>query len=642
MRAKEFITEALTPEQTAKLFKDLGAKYDANIHSNVFGGKTRIYVPLNYNAAQAEPTTSPIMTAVQAAIQPIGFEIKDYKAGLANKIGDPNRLIKIGKLLKDQNLLNQFARDPIRAAAKQTELEVVFSRDAVDIAGMSTDRGWVSCMDLAGGCNKHYVPAEIKNGAIIAYLIRGDDKEINNPLARILMKPYFYKNHMIIFPDDVYGTAPPQFKPLVDKFCQWANSGSPEGDYRLKSSSYQDSQDEVQTHFTPDSFTNLTGKSGHRLETMAKSIQAPPEALLQLASSKYGDVRESVAENPNTPPEALDILSTDEDEYVTRAVAKNLNTAPATLAKLALGLNVHTVSIAVSNPNLPPSVMMQLTKSKFYNIRYALAGNPRCPPEVLAVLLNDKDEDTRHAALTNENLPMEMLIAKASKLNVNSYYTESAITSIISTHKNKLPIELLCKFAKSAQYEIKESLIDHLRPVPQEVLLILAKDKDEDIRNTIASDEDITIDVAKLLCKDRFDEVRVSLASNEKCPPEILAIMAADKDSDVLGAVMSNDNCPEEILRKLAAKFMKSNSNLHTLEHVAYNAKCPTDILAAIAETNVGKYCKRKIARHLNTSSETLLMLSKYHDKDVANAAKEEIKKRKARDDSTQKQAAAT
>ncbi len=39
MRATEFVVEALTPEQTAKLFKDLGAKYDANIHDNVFKGK---------------------------------------------------------------------------------------------------------------------------------------------------------------------------------------------------------------------------------------------------------------------------------------------------------------------------------------------------------------------------------------------------------------------------------------------------------------------------------------------------------------------------------------------------------------------------------------------------------------------------
>ena len=46
MRAYEFLIEALTSDQIAKLYKDLGSKYDANIHDNIFKGKSRIYAPL--------------------------------------------------------------------------------------------------------------------------------------------------------------------------------------------------------------------------------------------------------------------------------------------------------------------------------------------------------------------------------------------------------------------------------------------------------------------------------------------------------------------------------------------------------------------------------------------------------------------
>ena len=242
MRANEFITEALTPKQTAQLFKSLGKEYDANIHNNVFRGKSRIYIPLPDSDGADTPQQSATQSEVQKAVQSVGYKIDDYKSGIASKADDPNRKIRIGKLIKDQKLLQQFANDKSRAATKQQQqnLVVAISRDPVDIGGMSTDRGWTSCMDLDGGINKRYVPTEIKNGAIIAYLINDDDREISRPKARILLKPYYYNNHMIIVPDRVYGTAPRSFQRLVQQFASWANSGSPEGDYRLAKGSYQE------------------------------------------------------------------------------------------------------------------------------------------------------------------------------------------------------------------------------------------------------------------------------------------------------------------------------------------------------------------------------------------------------------------
>ena len=198
MRANEFITEALTPKQTAQLFKALGKEYDANIHNNVFRGKSRIYIPLPDSDGEDIPQQSATQSEVQKAVQSVGYNIDDYKSGIASKADDPNRKIRIGKLIKDQKLLQQFANDKTRAATKQQNLVVAISRDPVDIGGMSTDRGWTSCMDLDGGINKRYVPTEIKNGAIIAYLINDDDREISRPKARILLKPYYYQNHMNI------------------------------------------------------------------------------------------------------------------------------------------------------------------------------------------------------------------------------------------------------------------------------------------------------------------------------------------------------------------------------------------------------------------------------------------------------------
>ena len=374
MRANEFLIEALTPKQIAKLYKDLGSKYDANIHDNVFNGESRIYAPLEVQPSNSGEEISSTQKELQNAISNLGYEIDDYKHGLAKKSSDPSKKIKIGKLIKDKELLNKFANDPIRAATRQASpLEVVFSRDPIDIAGMSTDRGWVSCMDLNDGptVNNKYIPADIKNGAIIAYLIRENDKNIDNPLARILIKPYYYKNHMVLFPDSVYGTNVAGFREEVDKFCKFANSNSPEGNYRLRKSSYSDSHSDIRAHydFSKIDVTKLTLRAK---KLIADRAEVPPEQLMLLAKDKDMGVRDLVALNRSTPPEALMLLAKDPVGAVYLNVASNISS--------------------------PPEALMLLAKNRWNRVRARVATNPNTPHETLLLLAKDYDDSVSHRA----------------------------------------------------------------------------------------------------------------------------------------------------------------------------------------------------------------------------------------------------
>ena len=374
MRANEFLIEALTPEQIAKLYKDLGSEYDANIHDNVFKGKSRIYAPLEAQSSNSGEEISSTQKELQNAISNLGYEIDDYKHGLAKKSSDPSKKIKIGKLIKDKELLNKFANDPIRAATRQASpLEVVFSRDPIDIAGMSTDRGWVSCMDLDDGptVNNKYIPADIKNGAIIAYLIRENDKNIDNPLARILIKPYYYKNHMVLFPDNVYGTNVAGFREVVDKFCKFANSNSPEGNYRLRKSSYSDSHSDIRAHydFSKIDVAKLTLRAK---KLIADRAEVPPEQLMLLAKDKDMDVRDLVASNISTSPETLMLLAKDPVVAVQMQVASNRNT--------------------------PSEALMLLAKHVYKHVRARVATNINTPRETLKLLAKDHDDYVSHKA----------------------------------------------------------------------------------------------------------------------------------------------------------------------------------------------------------------------------------------------------
>ena len=505
MRAREFVIEALTPEQTARLFKALGKEYDSNIHNNVFRGKSRIYIPLPDSDGAEIPQQSATQSEVQKAVQSVGYKIDDYKSGIASKTDDPNRKVRIGKLIKDQSLLQQFANDKTRAATKQQQqnLVVAISRDPVDIGGMSTDRGWTSCMDLDGGINKKYVPTEIKNGAIIAYLINDDDREISRPKARILLKPYYYNNHMILVPDRVYGTAPRSFPRLVQQFASWANSGSPEGDYRLAQGSYQDDTNPDQYHTT--SYDNIETLSSDRKTSIASSETTPTQVLDKLAQDKNPYVRGTVAENGSASPETLMRLAQDKNLDVRGSVALNGSAPPEALARLALDRNNNVREAVAGHASTPPEVLVKLAQDRDPYVRYAVADNPKIPPEALVLMAKDRDEETRAMVADNDSTPPETLAQLAQDRNDD---VRAAVASNRST--------------------------------PPETLIELARDKDSYIRAEVAFNRSAPPETLVKLAQDRDILVRKRVGSNKSTPPEVLAQLAKDENKDVRDSVARN------------------------------------------------------------------------------------------------------
>lgn len=112
---------------------------------------------------------------------------------------------KIGRLIaKDtiptaggnMNAADLFSRDPIRvgknirSAISSNNLWIVISNHAYDLAGMSTNRNWTSCMNIVDGDNKLYVKHDIQWGTLVAYIIDKDDTNIQEPYGRVLIKPY--------------------------------------------------------------------------------------------------------------------------------------------------------------------------------------------------------------------------------------------------------------------------------------------------------------------------------------------------------------------------------------------------------------------------------------------------------------------
>jgi hypothetical protein len=175
----------------------------------------RVYIPFSSSKEMATHE-SPVKKEVETALQNTDFKLKDYISGVA--IDRFGREIKLGKALNRigrRDLIDQINSDKTRELSKKTDFIIVFSKHPYDIAGASTDRGWTSCMDLYDGENKKYLRWDVKEGSFICYLTKPDDTNLNNPTARVFIKPYINvedkKDVVYSTQGEIYGTSPDTF-----------------------------------------------------------------------------------------------------------------------------------------------------------------------------------------------------------------------------------------------------------------------------------------------------------------------------------------------------------------------------------------------------------------------------------------------
>ena len=253
MLATHLLHEALKPSQYRKYVK----KWDKERYQDIFTDSKyehdrkgfRVFLPIRQ--IEQKPKVSPKIVRM---LKDFGYQVDDYIKGIAQKIDDPKRKIKIGKILnKDPELQKLFVNDPQRKATKN-EYEAVISRHPYDIAGMSTDRGWRSCMNLKDGEYKRYVKQDIKYGTVIAYAVRKGDRNIDNPVARVLIKPFLEINYekkkkdlSVLFgvEDRIYGEEPAGFREAVLGWVDQVNNRKALNNVtgmELHKSLYQDSE----------------------------------------------------------------------------------------------------------------------------------------------------------------------------------------------------------------------------------------------------------------------------------------------------------------------------------------------------------------------------------------------------------------
>jgi len=248
---------------------------------HLFPNGNRIYLPFQINAEEG------VDGDVKRLLEGEGYKITDYRGGYCTQDGSNNN--KIGKILQKilkkeisdihqkneqgqvynlerdinsiqtymEGVMNTFQNSSYRKSKSENEFLVAISQDPHDIAKMSTDRSWDSCMTLGSGAYHKDVFCEVQVGSLIAYLINANDEDIQKPLARIRLRRFENNNgQSIIMPEEsVYGNHIEGFEQIVKNWVKSVQGDISSGLYTRQGGEYSDT-------FDKSKFVAPTSKEG--------------------------------------------------------------------------------------------------------------------------------------------------------------------------------------------------------------------------------------------------------------------------------------------------------------------------------------------------------------------------------------------
>lgn len=457
-RLESILEEPVLAKVPLSLARGYVRLYNPALYNNLFQKygsghgtqKYRIYIPLG-----GKPTTDNLVPPPElvAYLATKKMSVNDYKTGTA-LLPDGKRIVRIGKVVADNPTVKKiFEQDPQRTATKSVAAWVCISRHPYDIAGMSFDRGWTSCMHITEGCNKQYLTADVKMGTLVAYLIKENDKNINAPIARIALKPYTNKQGRILVPSQPYGMGTASFVNIVNQFCQWANSGSPTGEYAISDRLYNDEGENEIYHVK--NVADLPNLKPRVHERLADATTTTPEVFAKLAESNKPDVLHNLGQNPAFPPELLPKLLDNKacdadmlhilaaDERATPDMLRKIferpngtptlwrllrnKSTPSDVLTKILARNGAYLPDVLANPNCPTDLLRKHMDSEDY--AFYIARNAKAPTEILLKLASGKDSDAWFELALNKDMPEEILTELVTKHPKDSDLVEEVIAN---------------------------------------------------------------------------------------------------------------------------------------------------------------------------------------------------------------------
>ena len=175
------------------------------------------------------------------------------------------------------------------------------------------------------------------------------------------------------------------------------------------------------------------------------------------------------------------------------------------------------------------------------------------------------------------------------------------------------PAQILSQLANDSQLRVR-GYVARNPSTPTQILSQLANDSQFHVRRGVARNPSTPVQILSQFANDSQLRVRGYVARNPSTPVQILSELANDSDDDVRRSVARNPSTPAQILSQLA-----DDSAWFVRRSVAGNPSTPTQILSQLANDS-DDYVRRSVAGNLTTPLVVLEVLSRDPMSDVRRA----------------------
>ena len=322
------------------------------------------------------------------------IDVNSYKKGTTkDKYG---REVKIGKVIQDDKLRNEFANDSTRAGVKSSHGHYCTIVRGTEVAGQTNSApnaehpqghswGDESCKNVDNGSNKKYLKPEIKHGTVVARVHDSSGKEI----YRATLQPYHNdQGHTAYKLNGEYGIKHSNFTKHAHDV---ANRLS--GEHKGGSIAYK---------INP----NVYDHEGSNFMFHPKTTK---EHLDTAIRDKNPKVRRDVIRHPKVTKEHLDLAMKDEDPDIREAV---INHPKSTKHHLDLGMKDESFRVRRSVINHPNSTKEHIDagiKDKDVFVREAVMYHPKATQEHINLGIKDPSFTVRVAAMNHPKATKEHL-----------------------------------------------------------------------------------------------------------------------------------------------------------------------------------------------------------------------------------------
>jgi len=548
------IDEELTHEQKKEVDTYGDGSAATKISSHVFPeGQDRITVPLSHQDVPPHPD-------VKDHLEKHGYKITNYMAGKAED--QHGREINIGKALTKTkahpDVMHSFVKDPNRQSTKsKIPLKVIISKHPHDVAGMSTDRHWASCMTMGGkshtsgkeeesGVYSHHLRDDVEHGTHVAYLVHHDDDDIKRPVARIALKPHhgITSGHTILKPEETeYGNSNHAFKKTVKDFAE-KHYPMKDIQYQKNSNLYDD--DGTNTIHNPnatskDIHKGLDSEDSNTREAAISHPNATSEHIHKALGDSNPRIRSFAIHHENVNKEHIDKALNDSDEDVRASAARNHK---ATSEQIHKGLNdesSHVRMFAIRNRNATTEHIDKALNDPSVEVRHSAILNKKATSKHIDKALDDKSISVRSASLRHDNVSSEH-IHKALD-DKDRVIRRSAILHQNATPKN------IHKALDDNDASVRNSAIQHRKATSENIHKAL-DDKDHEVRYSAMRHDNVTSENIHKALDDSGEKVRMTAAGRWNATPENINKALNDKSGNVRHTAVHSRNASLENLEK--------------------------------------------------------------------------------------------